>query len=103
MAESLLIGAERAAFPFKKMGQDLIPRPLGGDLPVGQHDNFIGNLQNPLLVGDDQNGGTLDFPAELEKHLDEVIEAPQVDPGLRLVKNSKLGFAAPATWRFQAA
>ena len=64
-------------------------RPLG-DLPVRQHHNLIRDLQDPLLMGDDDNRAVMDLLAHPLKDPDQVLEAPQVDSGLRLVKYGKL-------------
>ena len=50
----------------------------------------VGNVQNPLLVGGDEDGAADGFP-HVAEDLDEALEAPQVDARLRFVENGQPG------------
>ena len=62
------------------------------DLAVRQDDNAVSDVQNPLLMGDDEDGA-VDLLMQVLKHLDEVAEGPQVNARLRLVKDRQLGLS----------
>src|SRR5699024_5614543 len=71
-------------------GQDLVPGALLGHLAGGQDDDLVGDVQNAFLVRDDDDGAVGVLLLHPLKDLDQVLEAPQVDAGLRLVKDGQL-------------
>ncbi len=66
--------------------------PFSLQLAAGDDDDLIGDLQNTLLVGDDEQGALHLAPQALE-HVDQIGKAPQVDAGLGLVEQGELGVA----------
>ena len=57
---------------------------------AGEQQNLVGQADDPLLVGDNQNGLILPVVEGLEG-LGQPGEAPQVDSGLGLVEDHQLG------------
>src|SRR5699024_132984 len=55
---------------------------------VRDDDDLIRNSQNPLLMGNDQNG-TFNIASHLLKYLDQILETPEINSRFRLVKNRK--------------
>ena len=62
----------------------------GGYAVFAGLEEIIGYIQNPLLMGDNQNRpvGVL---AHTLKYLDQVLEAPQVNPRFRFIEHGQLG------------
>ena len=59
-----------------------------GDFPVADHHNLVGQVDDALLVGDDDDG-VLPPVLEHTEGLREFGEGPQVNAGLRLVKDQQ--------------
>src|SRR5699024_2063297 len=76
----------------QQLGENLLLAAAIGDAAIGQHDDFVSNVQNPLLVGDDDDS-TVVFLTHAAEDIDQVVKAPQVDARFRLVKNRELGLA----------
>ena len=75
---------------MEQLGEDLLLGALGADAAARDDDDLVSNVQNSLLVGDDEDGaaGAL---VHLLKDFNEILEAPEVDARLGLIKNGKLG------------
>ena len=78
-----------------------VPEDRYANLAVGQHNNAVGNVQNALLVGNDDDGAPRACP-KIAENLNQILEAPQVNAGLRLVKQGKLGPTGHAHGNFNA-
>ena len=58
---------------------------LRSDATVGNHHNLVGDAQNALLVRD-YDKRARKILAHILEYRDQILEAPQIDPGLRLVE-----------------
>ena len=74
----------------QQLRQDLLPSPVAAHLAVSQNDDAVGDVQDPLLMGDDEDRA-VDLLVQVLEHLDQVGEGPQIDTRLRLVKDGQLG------------
>ena len=94
MADSPFLRAEGAAAPvaLEQAGEDLLPRAVRRDDAAREHDQLVRDFQNPLLMGDDDERAAR-LAAQLLEDADEVLEAPQVNARLRLVKDGEPGLA----------
>lgn len=63
---------------------------MADDFSFRQHNDFIRNVQNALLMADDEDGAVAAHLPHPLKDADEVLEAPQVDARFRLVKHGQL-------------
>src|SRR5699024_8882036 len=73
-------------------GQDVLPRAGLLDAAVLDDDDLVGDVQDTLLMADDQDAAAR-LLVHLFKHADQVLEAPQINAGLRLVKDREFGAA----------
>ena len=73
----------------QELWKNLLLCPLIRHLSIRNHDDTIRNIQDSLLMGNNYDGA-VDFPAHLFKYPNQVVEAPEVDPRLRLVENREL-------------
>ena len=64
----------------------ILRRALLLDAAVHQHHDLVGDGQDALLMGNDQDGAVLDVFPKLLENARQVLEAPEVDARLRLVK-----------------
>ena len=91
---TLFVISASAAFRPVDLPENLWQHLFSGasvpELSVSDHDDLIGNIEDTLLMGNDHNIAMV-LLMELFKNLDQILEAPQVDPSLRLVKNSHGG------------
>ena len=74
----------------EQFGEDLLLGAHGADTAVRDDHHLVGDVQDALLVGNDENGtaGTL---VHFLEDLNEVLEAPEIDACLGLVKDRELG------------
>ena len=63
---------------------------MGAHSARRKHHDLIGDLQNSLLMGDDQNRTFTVLILKVFKDADQVLEGPEIDARLRLVKHAHL-------------
>ena len=87
--------ADRAAFYVfpKQMRQQLVRSAVIDNAATAENQHFIGNGHNALLVGNDDLGGMAVF-SERAEYVNELLEAPNVDAGFRLIKQFRRVFLA---------
>ena len=87
----------RNARRVRERREELVRGTPAIDPSVLQDHDLVGDLQNALLVGNDDDRAVADLAAHLAEDLDEVLEAPEVDPRLGLVEDRQ--FRAPRDHR----
>ena len=77
-----------ATCSVQKLRKDIFPAASGlYGAPCQNHD-LISDIQNAFLVGNDDQG-IVGVAVQFLKYLDQIVEAPEINPCLRLVEDGQ--------------